>query len=41
MEELLRVLVAGAIGGGLIGVAGVLGQSRRKRREERRRQGRS
>ncbi|WP_258573628.1 hypothetical protein [Actinomadura parmotrematis] len=36
MDQLLHVLVAGAIGGGLIGLAGALGQSRRRRAEERR-----
>ena len=37
MEELLRVLVAGALGGGLIGLAGWLGQARRNRRQSRNR----
>lgn len=32
--ELLRLLVGGAIAGGLIGLAGVLGQRRRRRRED-------
>ncbi|MEU9230907.1 hypothetical protein [Streptomyces subrutilus] len=33
MEDLLRILVSGAITGGLIGLAGVLGARRRRRRE--------
>ncbi|MFI1285590.1 hypothetical protein OG756_37045 [Streptomyces sp. NBC_01310] len=33
MEDLLRILVAGALTGGLIGVAGALGRRRRRRRE--------
>ncbi|MFD5512721.1 hypothetical protein ACIQU4_19945 [Streptomyces sp. NPDC090741] len=33
MEDLLRILVAGALSGGLIGLAGALGRNRRRRRE--------
>ncbi|MEV7520465.1 hypothetical protein [Streptomyces sp. NPDC091371] len=33
MEDLLRILVSGAITGGLIGLAAALGRSRRRRRE--------
>ncbi|MEJ8640918.1 hypothetical protein WKI68_04500 [Streptomyces sp. MS1.HAVA.3] len=33
MEDLLRILVAGALTGGLIGVAGALGRRRRRHRE--------
>ncbi|MFI6150056.1 hypothetical protein [Streptomyces sp. NPDC051109] len=34
MEDMLRILVAGALSGGLIGLAGALGRNRRRRREE-------
>lgn len=33
MEDVLRILVAGALTGGLIGLAGALGRRRRRRRE--------
>lgn len=33
MENFLRILVSGAITGGLIGLAGALGARRRRRRE--------
>ncbi|MEV6688585.1 hypothetical protein AB0N28_25080 [Streptomyces sp. NPDC051130] len=33
MENLLRVLVSGVLTGGLIALAGALGQRRRRRRE--------
>ncbi|MGW7101852.1 hypothetical protein [Streptomyces sp. NPDC054838] len=33
MEDLLRILVAGALSGALIGLAGALGRRRRSRRE--------
>ncbi|MFE2147172.1 hypothetical protein ACFXA3_36510 [Streptomyces sp. NPDC059456] len=33
MEDLLRILVAGALSGGLIGLAGALGRRNRRRRE--------
>ncbi|MFF8269872.1 hypothetical protein ACF059_21130 [Streptomyces sp. NPDC016562] len=33
MEDLLRILVAGALTGGLIGLAGALGRRNRNRRE--------
>ncbi|MGW6691082.1 hypothetical protein [Streptomyces sp. NPDC054961] len=33
MEELLRILVGGAITGGLIGLAGAFGRRNRRRRE--------
>ncbi|WP_328302414.1 hypothetical protein OG389_32845 [Streptomyces sp. NBC_00435] len=33
MEDLLRLLVGGAITGGLIGLAGALGRRGRRRRE--------
>ncbi|WP_275432057.1 MULTISPECIES: hypothetical protein [unclassified Streptomyces] len=33
MEDLLRILVAGALTGALIGVAGALGRRNRRRRE--------
>ncbi|MFD9355719.1 hypothetical protein [Streptomyces sp. NPDC060031] len=33
MEDLLRILVAGALTGGLVGLAGALGRRRRSRRE--------
>ncbi|KPI12804.1 MULTISPECIES: hypothetical protein [unclassified Streptomyces] len=33
MEDLLRILVAGALSGGLIGLVGALGRRNRRRRE--------
>uniref|UniRef100_A0AAU2K2H2 Uncharacterized protein n=1 Tax=Streptomyces sp. NBC_00049 TaxID=2903617 RepID=A0AAU2K2H2_9ACTN len=33
MEDLLRILVGGALTGGLIGLAGALGRRNRRRRE--------
>ncbi|WP_327280256.1 MULTISPECIES: hypothetical protein [unclassified Streptomyces] len=33
MENLLRILVAGALSGGLIGLVGALGRRNRRRRE--------
>ncbi|MEU2390586.1 hypothetical protein [Streptomyces sp. NPDC007369] len=33
MEDLLRILVGGAVTGGLIGLAGGLGRARRRRRD--------
>lgn len=33
MEDLLRILVAGALSGALIGLAGALGRRSRRRRE--------
>lgn len=40
MEDLLRILVGGALTGGLIGLAGALGRRRRERREGGGRDGR-
>ncbi|MFJ9340564.1 hypothetical protein ACIRP0_14875 [Streptomyces sp. NPDC101733] len=40
MEDLLRILVGGALTGGLIGLAGALGRRRRERRESGGRDGR-
>ncbi|MEV6951095.1 hypothetical protein [Streptomyces sp. NPDC051183] len=33
MEDLLRILVAGALTGGLVGLAGALGRRSRRRRD--------